>query len=147
MILADTSIWVDHLRENNEKLADLLLRERIVCHPLVVAEVSLGSLRQRDLVLGSLDSLPSLPAASLAEIRALIEARKLFSRGIGFVDASLLASCLLAPGATLWTRDRRLATVASDLGISDSRSSHLEAGKGSTPSSREGIHEIDKDYQ
>lgn len=136
MILADTSIWVDHLRKNNEELADLLLRERIVCHPLVVAEVSLGSLRQRDLVLGSLDSLPSLPAASLAEVRTLIEARKLFSRGIGFVDASLLASCILAPGATLWTRDRRLAAVASDLGISDSRSSDLKAGKGSTLSSK-----------
>lgn len=85
--------------------------------------------------------------ASLAEIRALIEARKLFSRSIGFVDASLLASCLLAPGATLWTRDRRLAAAASDLGVNDSRSSDLEAGKGSTPSSREGIHEIDKEYQ
>lgn len=131
MILADTSIWVDHLRKNNEELADLLVRERIVCHPLVVAEVSLGSLRQRDLVLGSLDSLPNLPVASLAEVRALIEVRKLFSRGIGFVDASLLASCLLAPGVTLWTRDRRLAAAASDLGISDRRSSHLEAGKGS----------------
>lgn len=147
MILADTSIWVDHLRKNNEELADLLLRERIVCHPLVVAEISLGSLRQRDLVLGNLDALPGLPAASLAEVRTLIEARKLFSCGIGFVDASLLASCLLAPGATLWTHDRRLAAVASDLGVNDRRSSHLVADKGNTPPSHEVIHEIDKEYQ
>lgn len=116
MILADSSIWVDHLRNNNEELVELLLQEMIVSHPLVVAELALGSLRQRNLVLGELDALPGLPVATISEVRALVETRKLYSRGIGFVDAALLASCLLRQGTKLWTRDRRLENVASELG-------------------------------
>ena len=117
MILADTSIWVDHLRSGDAELGRLLERGEIVSHPFVVAEIALGSLRARGEVLGLLDGLASLPVARVSEVRALVEARRLFGRGIGFVDASLVASCLLAPGTTLWTRDRRLGAVAADLGI------------------------------
>ena len=117
MILTDTSIWVDHLRSGDTELGHLLYRGEIVSHPFVVAEIALGSLRTRGEVLGLLDGLASLPVARVGEVRALVEARRLFGRGIGFVDASLVAACLLAPGTTLWTRDRRLGAVAADLGI------------------------------
>ena len=118
MILADTSIWVDHLRSGDARLAELLHAGRIVGHALVVAEIALGSLRDRAGVLSLLDGLPSLPAAREDEVRMLIEQRRLFGRGIGFVDGSLLASCLLVPGTLIWTRDRKLDAVASDLGVS-----------------------------
>ena len=117
MILADTSIWIDHLKVGDAALRDRLSAGGIVCHPFVVAEIALGSLRDRDGVLGLLDRLPTLPVADAEEVRTLIEARQLFSRGIGFVDVSLIAACLLVPGTTLWTRDRRLAAVASDVGL------------------------------
>ena len=117
MILADTSVWIDHLRSGDEALGRLLERGEVVGHPFVVAEVALGSLRARDEVLGLLDGLASLPVAEVREVRALIEARRLFGRGVGFVDASLIASCLIVPGTTLWTRDRRLAAAAAELGI------------------------------
>lgn len=117
VILADTSVWIDHLRNNNEKLADALIAESIVCHPFVVAEIALGSLRDRNLVLGLLDGLTSLPVVTPAEVRAMVEARSLYSRGIGYVDASLIASCLVVPGTTLWTRDRKLAAIATDLDL------------------------------
>lgn len=117
MILADTSVWVDHLRAGDEGLSALLKAGRVVCHPFVVAEVALGSLRDRTTVLGLLDGLPPLPVVAPSEVRALIEARRLYGRGIGFVDVSLLASCLLVPGTSLWTRDRRLEAAAASLGL------------------------------
>lgn len=117
MILADTSIWIDHLRKGDQELADRLSAGAIVCHPYVIAEIALGSLRDRTGVLALLDRLPGLPVAEAHEVRALIDARRLFSRGIGYVDVSLVASCLLEPGSTLWTRDLRLAAIASELGI------------------------------
>ncbi|MGB3796364.1 MAG: type II toxin-antitoxin system VapC family toxin [Alteraurantiacibacter sp.] len=117
MILADTSIWIDHLRAGDAELARRLSAGAIACHPFVVAEIALGSLRDRDGVLTLLDRLPGLPVAEAREVRTLIDARHLFSRGIGYVDASLVASCLLAPGSSLWTRDRRLAAIAEELEI------------------------------
>jgi predicted nucleic acid-binding protein len=118
VILADTSVWVDHLRTGDHRLADLLEAGQIACHPWVVGEIALGSLRARDRVLGLLDGLPALPLASTDEIRRLIDVRSLHGLGIGFVDASLLASCVLRPGTLLWTRDRRLDAVARDMGLS-----------------------------
>ena len=117
MILADTSIWIDHLRSGDALLSDRLLQGRIAGHPLVVAEIALGSLRDRDGVLGLLDRLPPLPLAEPGEVRTMIEAQRLHGRGIGYVDASLIASCMLAPGTRLWTRDRRLDAAAAGFGI------------------------------
>lgn len=116
MILADTSIWIDHLRHGDARLGARLQAGIIACHPLVVAEIALGSLKDRDTVLGLLDQLPRLPLASPEEVRGLIERRRLHGRGIGYVDAALIAACLLAPGATLWTGDRRLGALAAEIG-------------------------------
>ena len=112
MILADTSVWVDHLCQGDAALARELEAANIVCHPYVVAELALGMLRARAELLGLLDGLAALPVPQLSEVRAMIEARELAGAGIGFVDAALVASCLLVPGTALWTRDRRLGRVA-----------------------------------
>lgn len=117
MILADTSVWVDHLRVGEPRLALLLVQERIVVHPFVISEIALGSLRDRDRVLGLLDGLPHAPVADAQEIRGLIERRRLHGRGVGFVDVALLASCLLSPSLALWTRDQRLDATARELGF------------------------------
>jgi predicted nucleic acid-binding protein len=117
VILADTSVWVDHLRSGDARLGALLQAGRVVGHALVVAEIALGSLRDRGRVLSLLDGLPSLPVARPEEVRTLIERGRLFGRGIGFVDVALLASCLLVPGTLVWTRDRKLDAVAGDVGV------------------------------
>ncbi len=117
MILADTSVWVDHLRAGDPVLSAFLDAGRILGHPWVVAEIALGSLRSRETVLTLLDSLPQAPTASIDELRVVIEERALFGRGVGLVDVGLLAACLLAPGSRLWTRDKRLAAVAGELAL------------------------------
>lgn len=101
MILADTSIWIDHLRSDDPALKRLLLASRIVGHSFVVAEIALGSLRARDKVIGFLDGLACLPMAEPDEIRRMLEVRSLYGRGFGYVDVALLASCLLLPGTRL----------------------------------------------
>jgi predicted nucleic acid-binding protein len=119
MILADTTIWIDYFRQSGLKpeLRNLLTRRQVVMHPFVIAELALGSLRDRLQTLSDLENLPQLRVAELTEVRRMIEARLLYSKGIGLTDAHLIASCLLFPPTVLWTSDIRLGNVAASLGI------------------------------
>lgn len=117
MILADTSIWVDHLRNRDTQLETYLSRGQIVMHPYIIAELSLGSLRNRHGILSNLESLLEAKVAALHEVRHMIEAHTLYSKGIGLTDAHLIASCLITPGTQLWTRDAAMKRIAATLGI------------------------------
>jgi predicted nucleic acid-binding protein len=117
LILADTSVWIDHLRSGNNDLRKLLNQGQIVIHPFIVAELALGSLRKRTKTLALLDLLPQVRVAQLNEIRTMIESRRLYSLGIGLTDAHLIASVFLDPPTVLWTRDKQLRKVAEALGI------------------------------
>jgi predicted nucleic acid-binding protein len=115
-VLADTSVWIDHWRRGNARLARLLNEGRIVVHPFVLGEIALGSITPRAEVLDGLSKLDVPRVAQHAEVMTLIERAHLWGRGIGWVDAHLLASALLDQ-LRLWTLDRPLATVAVKLGI------------------------------
>ena len=117
MILVDTSVWIDHINASDSMLVSLLAEERVLAHPYVIGEISLGSLRNRAVVLGALLDLPGAPIATPEEIFYLIEGEQLFNRGIGYVDTALLASARLQSGLTIWTRDKRLKKVADQLGL------------------------------
>lgn len=117
MILADTSVWVDHLRSGDKELRRLLNQRQIFIHPFVIAELALGSLKDRANTLALLDLLPQVPVAHLNEVREMIEARRLCGLGIGLIDAHLLASVFISPPALLWTRDKQLRKVAQALGV------------------------------
>jgi len=117
VILADTSIWIDHFRTSNPKMESLLNRGRIAMHPCVVAEIALGSLSNRRLKLAAMDSLRRVKVAQLSEVRRMIEAHSLYSKGIGLTDTQLIASCLITPGTQLWTRDAAMMKVASGFRI------------------------------
>lgn len=117
MILADTSVWIDHFRTANSALQNGLAAGQIAIHPWIVAELALGSLRQRTSTLALLDSLPHVQVAQMDEVRAMIEARRLYSLGIGLADAQLIASVLISSLTFLWTKDARLRKVAQTLGI------------------------------
>ncbi len=117
MILVDTTVWVDHLREGDKRLAGLLDGGSVVTHPFVVGEIALGHLHPRDKILRMLSNLPKAIVATDSEVLRFIDARKLFGRGIGFIDSHLLAAVTLSAGAAFWTRDKRLHSIAADLGL------------------------------
>ena len=117
MILADTSIWIDHLRSENKEMRKHLHRGNIVMHPFIIAELALGSLRERSKTLALLDLLPQVRMPHLPEVRLMIEARRLYSLGIGLIDAHLIASVFVNSATLLWTRDKPLRKIAEDLGI------------------------------
>jgi predicted nucleic acid-binding protein len=117
MILVDTSVWVDHLRAGNQRLMVLLDSGEVLGHPFVMGELALGNLRRRDAFLSDFRDLPLAVVASDAEVLRLIDRQTLFGRGIGYVDAHLLAAARLTAGSKLWTRDRRLQAVATQLGL------------------------------
>ena len=117
MILADTSVWVDHLRAGNPRMQELLDSEQVIMHPMIVAELGLGSLHQRAKTLAELDGLLEVKVAQLSEVRSMIEAHRLYAKGIGLIDAHLVASCLITPGTQLWTRDTALKSVAKAVGV------------------------------
>ncbi len=123
MILVDTSVWIDHLRLGDVDLSAVLQEGRVRMHPFVVGELACGNLRARDEVLGLLQSLPLIPVATDKEALFFIEEHALMGRGIGYVDAHLLASARLG-GALLWTRDKRLKAIATELGMAQTEMQH-----------------------
>lgn len=124
MILVDTAVWIDHLREDDRDLARLLESAAVLAHPWVTGELALGSIRNRVEILRLLDDLPQATVATADEIRELVEQHELFSLGIGYVDAQLLAATMLTPDAALWTRDRRLQAPAQRLGVAYAPDTH-----------------------
>ena len=119
-VLVDTSVWVDHLRKGETLLQDLLSTGQVATHPSIIGELACGNLTNRTEVLRLLSELPLVTIASNDEVMHLIEKHDLGGKGIGWIDAHLLASALLEH-ISLWTRDRKLAAVARTLGIADSK--------------------------
>jgi predicted nucleic acid-binding protein len=117
VILVDTSVWVDHLRAHDPRLAALLNASMVLAHPFIIGELALGNLRQRATVLTALLDLPQATVATETEVRHFIDRHALFGRGAGYVDVHLLAAARLTDGAELWTHDRRLHDVADELGL------------------------------
>jgi predicted nucleic acid-binding protein len=123
VILVDTSVWIDHLRRSDEVLVQLLASGQVLVHPFVIGELALGNLQNRRAVLGALQDLPQAPVATHNEVFRFIDTNALFGIGIGigigigYIDAHLLATVRLLPGAMLWTRDKRLLAASTRLGL------------------------------
>lgn len=117
MILADTSVWADHLRLSEPILAELLVRGEVVMHPFVLGEIALGHIRKRSQWMLALSELPAVHVADPEEVLQMIEQRKLVAQGVGYVDVHLLATTLTSRGVRLWSRDKRLRDMASEFGI------------------------------
>ena len=115
MLLADTSVWIDHFRRGDGRLAEALNADQVLIHPFVIGELACGNLRKRADLLEMLSRLPATQTATDAEVLRFIERKRLMGRGIGIVDAHLLASVALSTPARLWTRDRHLQAAAREL--------------------------------
>lgn len=117
MILADTGIWADHFRQTDSTLVELLGRGMVLMHPYIIGELALGRLHHRAVTLRHLRSLPMLPALAAEDVLVAIEQRQWVARGVGWVDVALLAATLVRNGTRLWSRDTRLAALATDEGV------------------------------
>ncbi|KKA12810.1 ribonuclease [Sinorhizobium meliloti] len=118
MILADTSIWIDHFRHTDAELRRIIEDDRLLCHPAVIGELALGSLRERSNVIAFLMAQREALVATHQEVMMMIDRHAIFSMGIGYTDAHLLASVLLDQRMALWTRDKRLQAAAEKAGAS-----------------------------
>lgn len=115
MILVDTSVWVEHLRSGENNLAALLNRVAVATHPMIIGELACGNLNNRELFLSLLKSLPFVDQPTHEEVFYFIEQNTLTGRGIGFIDAHLMAAVALTSDCSLWTLDRRLKAIAQEM--------------------------------
>ncbi|HEU4390516.1 MAG TPA: PIN domain-containing protein [Blastocatellia bacterium] len=116
MILVDTSVWIEHFRAGSDRLKTLLFDEQVLCHPFIVGELACGTLRKRSEILSMLKALPQAHLVEHEEVLGFVEIRRFYGRGIGWVDADLLASTLLT-GCMLWTFDKALRRAAAGLDV------------------------------
>ena len=112
MVLVDTSVWVDHFRQGDHRLGQLLQQGLVSIHPMVIGELACGHMHNRSQVLELLRNLPSSATASEEEALYFLEKHSLMGKGVGWVDMHLLAGCTLTPNCQLWTRDKRLHGIA-----------------------------------
>jgi|SRR5690606_29039587 len=124
-VLIDTSVWVDHFKNSNAKLIELITADMALTHPMVLVELACGTPpAPRSQTLSDIGLLQQSVQASTAEVIQLIEREKLYGLGCGLVDISLLASTLLTPGASLWTLDKRLAVMAERFSVAFTPNRH-----------------------
>jgi predicted nucleic acid-binding protein len=116
MVLVDTSVWIAHLRQAQPVLGGLLSDGLVLVHPFVAGELACGNLNRRAAILSALAALPEAKRASDREAMRLVEDRKLWGRGLGWIDAHLLAAALLSK-CRLWTFDKSLGSAAAELGL------------------------------
>lgn len=118
LVLADTSIWVEHFRRANPVLQSLVAEDLVLCHPLVVLELAFGTPpAPRERTLGYLKELQQAAVATTDETLALIEKERFYDSGCSTIDVALLASVLLTSDALLWTADKKLDVLAVRLGV------------------------------
>jgi len=115
VILLDTSVWIDHLRQGDAQVAATLRSGLALTHPFVIGELACGNLKSRANILGLLATLPKARVAQDQEVLYFIERHKLMGQGVGYIDAHLLAATALTEDARLWTRDKRLDALAHEL--------------------------------
>lgn len=116
MILVDTSVWVDHFRNTNTQLRNLLNDGDVVCHHFIVGELACGNMKNREEILSLLGDLPMAIQANHQEILKFIEIKKLMGKGLGYIDVHLLASAALSNSA-LWSLDKKLKDIALEMNI------------------------------
>lgn len=117
MILADTSVWINHFRRSDQQLTLLLKRNQLLMHPFVIGELAMGNLANRNRFLKTLRDLPQSIVMSNDEVIFFVGLHTLYGKGISLVDAHLLAVADSLPGIKLWTCDRRLRVASTRLGI------------------------------
>jgi predicted nucleic acid-binding protein len=116
MVLVDSSVWIAHFRERQPELVDLLTEGLVFMHPSIYGELACGNLKNRASLLSDLNALPQAHRVSDADAMHLLDVRKLWGRGLGWVDVHLLAAALVS-NCLFWTLDKRLDRTVAELGV------------------------------
>ena len=122
MYLVDTSVWIDHFRKTDPLLVKALGDDLVACHPFIIGELALGSLKDGKMVIAMLENVPSVTRADDSELLDMIDDRKLFPRGLGLIDTHLLAAALIEGDVHIWTKDKRFQMIATELNVAASLS-------------------------
>ncbi len=120
MVLVDTSVWMRFLADKEpfaSELERLLALDSVLAHELIQGELLVGDRGGRARFLAAYASIPLASTVPHSDVIELVKARRLHGRGIGWIDAHLVASALVE-GIQLWTADTALAEVAVQLGVS-----------------------------
>ena len=117
MVLVDTSVWIEHLKRSLPHLSSLLGEGLVLCHEFVMGELACGNLKNREEILQLLEDLPQALMAQKDEVLTLIHSHRLYGKGIGWVDAHLLAATKISH-AKIWTLDKKLKILSHTLGMS-----------------------------
>jgi predicted nucleic acid-binding protein len=119
IVLVDTSVWIRFLSNRAPyavELDHLLSRDEVSGHDFIYGELLIGDKGGREQLLASYEQMHQAPMVTHDEVVVFVRERRLHGRGIGWIDAHLLASALVG-GLKLWTADPRLATLAREFGI------------------------------
>jgi predicted nucleic acid-binding protein len=116
VILADSSVWIDHFRKPEELLPQLIGQGMLYIHPFVICELALGSVPDRGRLIAYLQSLPSFEQSEPPDLLEFVHLHELHGKGVGMIDANLL-KCCAESDASLWTTDKRLFAQAERLGV------------------------------
>jgi predicted nucleic acid-binding protein len=119
-VLVDTSVWIRFLSNRAPyaaKLDELLSRDEVSGHDFVYGELLIGDKGGRKTLLAEYERMDHASVVPHSDVVAFVRDRKVYGRGIGWIDVHLLASALVGR-LELWTTDPALATVAKELGIS-----------------------------
>ena len=117
MILADTSIWIDYLRQEEPLLTEKLSSGQVLMHGMVLGELAMGNFKNRQLLLKRWSALPFIQSAPNEQVLDFLETHQLMGKGIGWVDLHLVTAVSLARNVQLWTRDKRLKLIAQTLNL------------------------------
>lgn len=113
LILADTSVWIEHLRGTGLcALEDLLRKERIIFHPWIFGELMLGHLgpKKKEILL-YFSLMKTAPEQAVSDVVKFTEKGALSGKGLSLVDVQLLATAV-KEGHLLWTLDKALRKAA-----------------------------------
>lgn len=116
-VLVDTFVWIEFIRFGNPQLLQLLNEGRVLMHDMVIGEIACGSAPNRSERLAVMDNLPKIDLAEHADVLNFIEIHQLFGCGVGYLGNHLMAAAVLPDKCRLWSRDKRLAGAAGQLGI------------------------------
>ncbi len=113
MIIPDTSIWVEYLKQNflyYENIKNLMENQRILAVECIFAELLQGAKnkREREILFSYWENLPKISGENIwIEAGKYSSENKLISKGVGIIDCVILLSARQS-NAKIFTLDKKL---------------------------------------